>query len=153
MTDYGKKKCELLEKKGFEANNLAWWIVGENEQTRTYAYVSKKVGSVVKMLTISTTDAIAEINDSYKKLLETLKEYKGYLKENYGKNEVDCCDAETSNTMDYVSTLASRMDTLNYSAYDIECGLPWSEISDIFDSDDNDEWYLKDETELFGEES
>lgn len=154
MTEYGKKKCELLEKKGFEANNLAWWIVGENEQTRVYGYVRKKIGDGVKDVIITITDDIAEMNEKYHKLLEALNEYKDYLKtECESENKIPYSDAETSNTMDYISTLASQIDSINQDAHDIEEGLPWSEISDIFDSDDNDEWYLKDEAELFGEEN
>ena len=155
MTDYGKRKCELLEH-GLEGNNLVWWGLGENEKTRTYGYVSKKVGSQVKMVTITITDDIAEINEKYKKIQEALAEYKDYLKTECGSDEkIPYCDAETSNTMDFVSDLAHNIDKLNRDAYDIECGYPWSELSDIFECDfsETNTWYLKDDPELFGEEN
>lgn len=155
MTEYGEKKCELLERNGFKANNLAWWVIGENERTRTYAYVGKKVGSEVKSATISITDGIAEMNEKYRKLLEALEEYKDYLKTECGsEDKIPYSDAETSNTMDYISTLASQIDSINRDAHDVECGYPWSEVSDIFECDvpNDDTWYLKDDPELFGEE-
>lgn len=155
MTDYGKGKCELLEQKGFEANNMAWWIIGENEKARTYAYVGKKVGSAVKSVTITITDDIAEINEKYQDLLQSLAEFQSYLKtECKSADKIPYCDAETSNTMDYVSQLAHNINMINLEAHDIEEGFPWSEVSDIFECDfDNDAWYLKDDPELFGEEN
>ena len=155
MTEYGKTKCELLEKKGFDANNMAWWIVEDGEYKRTYAYVNKKVGSEVKKLTINVTDDIADINSNYQKMLNCLSEYKDYLKDEFGKDAIGCPDAETSNTMEYISVLAHNIDKLNMDSYDVESGMPWSEVSDIFDCDcmDDENWYLKDDPELFGEEN
>ena len=154
MTDYGKRKCELLEQKGFDANNFAWWVKSEDETSRTYAYVSKKVGSRVQELVIKTTDDIEEINTEYQKLMQNLAEFKEYLNEEFGKDSITCCDAETSNVMEYVSHIAHNIDIINLDAHDIEEELPWSEVSDVFDCGiGEDAWYWKDDPELFGEQN
>ena len=154
MTEYGKEKCELLERNGFKANDLVFWVNAETENQRTYGFVKKEAGSEVGFLTIKVSDDIVEINEKYRKILESLEEYKDYLKTECESEDgsIPYCDAETSNVMDGVGDLAYAIDRLNQDAHDIEEGLPWSEVSDIFDSDDNDEWYLKDDSELFGEE-
>ena len=157
MTEYGKEKCELLERNGFKANDLVFWVNAETENQRTYGFVKKEAGSEVRFLTIKVSDDIVEINEKYRKILESLKEYKDYLKDECDSEDgtIPCCDAETSNTMDYISDLAHAIDRLNLDAYDVECEYPWSEISDIFDCDipNDDTWCLKDDPELFGEEN
>ena len=146
MTEYGKRKCELLEKKGFDANNMAWWIVEDGECKRTYAYANKKVGSEVKKLTINVTDDIAEINAKYKRLKEVLKGYKEYLKDEFGEDKIGCCDAETSNIMYEVAHIAAEIDMKNAEAHDIEEGMPWSEVIGVFDYDEAEwEWTLRDD--------
>ena len=154
MTDYGKKKCELLEQKGFKANDIVYWVAHENEDVRLYYYVKKRMGAEVQTLCIGIKDDLAKINDKYQKIQDSLAEYKDYLKTECGSaDKIPYCDAETSNTFDYVGDLAHEIDELNRDVYDIECGLPWSEVSDIFECDDCDNWVLKDDPELFGEEN
>ena len=144
MTDYGKMKCELLEKKGFDASNMAWWIESETETARTYCFVRKEEGASVGRVTISLKDDIAEMNTAYGKLLAVLKDFKDFLIEDCGKNEIKYCDAETTNVMSYVASLANDIDCTNMDVHDIEEELPWSEVADIFECDlDEDEWHLK----------
>lgn len=156
MTEYGKGKCELLEKKGFKANDLVYWVTEENKASRRYCYVGKKVGSEVKSVTISITDAIAEINEKYQRIRKDLKSFGEYLKDECesADGSIPYCDAEISNTFDCIADMAHNIDNLNQDAYDVECGYPWSEVSDIFECDvpNDDTWYLKDDPELFGEE-
>lgn len=154
MTEYGKRKCELLEKKGFKANDLVYWVFGENEASRTYYYVGKKVGSEVKSLTISIEDDLELMNKYYARMNELFNDYRDLLKENHEEGKIRYCDADTTCYMGDIAVYANKIDVLNLRMHDIEEECVWDEISDIFVGDCSvDEWCLKDDPELFGEEN
>ena len=52
MTEYGKRKCELLEQKGFKANDIVYWVAHENEDVRLYYYVKKRMGAERRFRTV-----------------------------------------------------------------------------------------------------
>lgn len=140
MTEYGKTKCDLLEEKGFKANDLLFWIESENETSRVYCFVEKKAGSEVKRLAIGLEDDIAKINEKYAEICRRLRDFENYLKVELGKNSIDCCDAETSNVMFEISNLACSADVINENAHNIEEELPWDEVADFFDCEDYENW-------------
>ena len=143
MTEYGKKKCELLEKKGFEANGFAWWIVAESEYERTYGFIRKEQDSKVRVIGISLLDDVDTMNKMYRLMKDRMAEIKEYNEEYEKKDEITSENADYDWMFSEISDWAREIKKLNWRVYLVNNGEVWDEIASVFDyieDGDNEEW-------------
>lgn len=137
MTDYGKRKCELLEQKGFKANDLVFWINEETEEKRTYGFTEKVEGAIVRFITISLVDDIMLMNKLYGEIKRIMKEIKTYHHEDLDQDDEIMCDqGDYDSYFNWISDKATEIRDLNFRVHLIDGEETWDEVRGIFDCED-----------------
>jgi len=150
MTDYGKKKCELLEEKGFKANGYAYWVENEDAEHRTYSYVKKEVGSEVKTITIVIDDEVKLMDEFYGRIKEQMAEIKEYNTEDGNADGIATYYADYEWMFSNIEENAKAIQVLNWRAYLVNCDEPWDEVDGIFRlNEDEDGIYTENWTDKF----
>lgn len=128
---------ERLLKEAFDDNGLVYWGSERNAEKVVYSFVRKEKGAEVQSVELDLRDMKAEMQSKYAKLKQSIKDLDEYLLHEYDRKDVYPGEAEISNTMWDIRSLAGEIDDINSDGNFIECEQPWSEVSEYFDEDWN----------------